>query len=79
MPYLYPMSLRVMWGGIAAYFLLFWFAVGDLGLAVACTFFLVLFGLNVTRLTLKALLAMHPPATDQNRQPVAANLDCPPR
>jgi hypothetical protein len=74
------MSLRLMWGGIAAYFLVFWYAVGDLGLAVACTFFLVLMGLNITRLALKALASGYQSQPDQTPDPSApANRNHPPR
>ena len=73
------MFLKLLWGGIAAYFFVFWFAVGDLGLAVACTFFLVLIGLNMTRLALKALASENQSPPDQTPPLEAANLDRPPR
>ena len=69
------MFLVWMWGGIAAYFAVFWFAVGDLGSAVACTFFLVIIGLKAT------IAFMAPASRDQSRpdphQP--ANLNQRPR
>ena len=70
------MSLRVIWGGIAAYFFLFWFAVEDLGLAVACTFFLVVIGVRMTFAMIKA-----PASEDRCRpeQPLPANQNQPPR
>ena len=69
------MFLIWMWGGIAAYFAVFWFAVGDLGIAVACTFFLVVIGL-------KASVAIKAPASKDPLPPdstLPANLNRPPR
>jgi len=71
------MFLKWMWGGIAAYFVVFWFAVGDLGIAVACTFFLVVIGLKAT------IAAMGQVQASENHIPpdptLPANLNQPPR
>jgi len=42
------MRLTWLWGGIAAYFLIFWLAVGDFGLAIACTAFFAFLALRYT-------------------------------
>ena len=75
------MFLRVMWLGIGAYFLLFWYAVEDLGLAMACTFFLVVIGLKITHTAVKALASSYQSQPDQTQppHPGSANLNRPPR
>lgn len=76
------MFLRFMWLGIGAYFLLFWYATGDLGLALFCSFLFILMGLNITRLAFKALASGYqsqPDQTSQDQPPGVANLNQPPR
>lgn len=75
------MTLRVMWAGIAAYFFLFWFAVGDLGVALVCTFFLIVIGLQITKAAIRAVA----PSSDrqfrteaQREAEGAANRNAPP-
>lgn len=71
------MNLKLMWGGFVAYFFVFWYAVGDFALAIACTFFLVLIGAKITFLTLKGQASARPTPLASSH-PQAANLDQPP-
>ena len=72
------MKLKTMWFLIAAYFFLFWFAVGNLGTAMACTFFLILFAMRITLATVKARSSVNQthPVSDP---PGVANWDFPPQ
>ena len=77
------MNLFALWGGILAYFCIFWVAVEDFALAVICTFLLVLIGLRYTIATIMAREAdrrfqrdrmmreeQHPPEVANWNQPV---------
>lgn len=70
--------MRWVWGGIAAYFFVFWYAVADLGAAVACTFFLVMIGLKAT-VAAMARSSIDQSQPDQSPLPEAANLNREPR
>ena len=70
------MNLKLVWGGIIAYFFLFWLAVGNLGTALSCTLFLALIGLRITLATIKAQPSAHQSQTDQTQG--AANWNQPP-
>lgn len=71
------MRLRWLWAILAVYFLVFWYAVGDLGLAIACTafftFVLTRYSLAVMAHSLgrQSLPDQTPPlqAANQNREP----------
>lgn len=72
------MTIRRLWLGVAAYFFVFWYAVGDFGLAFACTFFLVVIASLITYHAFKAALYQAAPEyPPEPHQP--ANLDQPPR
>lgn len=70
------MRLRWLWACLAAYFLVFWFAVADLGLAIACTaffaFLLARYSLSVMAHSLgRQSLPDQSPAANLNRPPEA--------
>lgn len=70
------MRLRWLWACLAVYFLVFWYAVGDLGLAFACTAF---FTFVLTRYSLAVMAhSLGRQSLPDQTQPVAANLDQPP-
>lgn len=71
------MRLRWLWAILAVYFLVFWYAVGDLGLAFACTAFFT-FVLTRYSLAVMAHSLGHQSLPDQTPPPQAANLDQPP-
>ncbi len=72
-----------LWGGIAAYFFLLWFAVDDLGTALIGSGLFVLIGLKITYVLLKDRSLARQFQQDRTPDPVPqlgypANRNCPP-
>ena len=75
--------MLILWCGIAAYFFLFWYAVGDLALTAICTFFFVGIGLKMSFAILRdrALIRQSQPDLPEPEPETdlgAANLNQPP-
>jgi hypothetical protein len=68
------MILVYIWGFVAAYFSLLWFAT-SLEMALAGT---VIFVFWAAKITVQALLLLAKERRDHHPQPLAANLDHPP-
>ena len=60
------MRLLWVWGGIALYFFVFWYAVQDVAAAAICTFFLVLIGVKYTFAYITAQASADRSRTDQS-------------